>query len=72
MYVSESEELDTTQADQEAQDLKFRAQNESLRALAKKNGSLMWEVEDYKKEIIGLKRKFATVFQDKDLQVQIL
>ncbi|XP_020895209.1 ecto-NOX disulfide-thiol exchanger 2 [Exaiptasia diaphana] len=64
---TESEEA--TQAALEAQDIKFRAQNASLRALAEKNASLMGEVEGYKKEIVDLKQKFASVFQDKDLQI---
>jgi len=32
----------------------------------------MWEVEGYKTEIVDLKQKFANVFQDKDLQVNIV
>jgi len=37
--------------------------------LARKNASLMWEVEGYKNEMVTLKERFANVFQDKDLQV---
>ncbi|KAK3744760.1 hypothetical protein QZH41_013312, partial [Actinostola sp. cb2023] len=58
-----------TQASLEAQDIKFRAQNAGLKALARKNASLMWEVEGYKNEMVTLKERFANVFQDKDLQI---
>ncbi|XP_031566584.1 uncharacterized protein LOC116301638 isoform X2 [Actinia tenebrosa] len=59
----------TAQAALKAKDIKYRAQAAGLKALAEKNTSLMWQVEGYKNEILLLKQKFASVFQEKDLQI---